>query len=63
MDKIRNMIDAIEEEDFASARKALTTTLAEYMAGKRYLANSDLFGEEYGNPNDEEQKIKYSVGG
>lgn len=63
MNSLRNMIDALEEDDFESAREALTTTLAEYMAGKRYLSNSDIFGDEYDNPNDDEQKIKYSVGG
>ena len=63
MDAIRAMIDAIEAEDFSKARETLTTTLAEYMTGKRYLNDSDLFGSDYSDPNDDEQKIKYSVGG
>jgi len=58
MSKIRDMIDAIEEDDFSGARIALKSTLAEYMAGKKYLSNEEVFGDRYTNPNKEEQQLK-----
>lgn len=58
MSNIRDMINAIENEDFDCARNTLKASLAEYMAGKQYVSNNDVFGDSYNNPNDEEQKLK-----
>lgn len=58
MSKIRDMIDAIESDNFDEAREALKTTLAEYMAGKKYLSNKEVFGGGNINPNEEEQQLK-----
>jgi len=58
MSNIRKMVDAIEGEDFDGAREALKTSLAEYMAGKKYLSNEEVFGGTYKNPNDEEAELK-----
>jgi len=58
MSNIRKMVDAIESEDFDGAREALKTSLAEYMAGKKYLSNEEVFGSAYKNPNDEEAELK-----
>lgn len=58
MSKIRDMIDAIGDENFDGAREALKTSLAEYMAGKKYLSNKEVFGDGSINPNDEEQQLK-----
>ena len=58
MSNLRKMIDAIESEDFENARCMLKTSLAEYMSGKRYLSNEDIFGDRYKNPNTEQQELK-----
>ncbi len=58
MSNIRDMVDAISSDNFDGARGALKASLAEYMAGKKYLSNEDVFGSEYTNPNKEEQEIK-----
>jgi DNA-directed RNA polymerase subunit RPC12/RpoP len=58
MSNVRNMIDAISDDNFDGARSALKASLAEYMAGKKYVSNEDIFGSDYTNPNDEEQDIK-----
>jgi predicted Zn-ribbon and HTH transcriptional regulator len=58
MSNIRTMIDAIAEENFNGAKGALKASLAEYMAGKKYVSNKDIFGDKYENPNDEEQDLK-----
>ncbi len=55
---LRDMIDAIAGDDFDGARASLKSSLAEYMAGKRYISNRDVFGDRYNNPNDDEQTIK-----
>jgi len=59
MDDIRKMVDAISSDDFDTAREALKVTLAEYLAGKRYLSNKDVYGNEYSDPNDD---IEYHRG-
>lgn len=61
MTSIKDMINSINDEDFDKARSALKTTLADYLAGKRYLSNKDIFGDEYTNPNEEEQQMKVEV--
>jgi len=58
MSNVRNMIDAIADENFDGAKGALKASLAEYMAGKKYVSNKDLFGDAYKNPNEEEQNLK-----
>ena len=58
MSKIRDMIDSIADENFDGAKSALKATLAEYMAGRKFLSNRDLYGKDYTNPNEEEQSIK-----
>lgn len=58
MSNIRNMIDAISAENFDGARGALKASLAEYMAGRKYVSNEEVFGDDYTNPNDEEQELK-----
>ena len=58
MSKIRDMIDLIADENFDGAKSALKATLAEYMAGRKFLSNRDLYGKDYTNPNEEEQSIK-----
>lgn len=58
MSKVRDMIDAIAVEDFDGARGALKASLAEYMAGREYVSNKDVFGNSYMNPNEEEQQLK-----
>jgi hypothetical protein len=47
MSKVREMIEAIACDDFDSARTALKATLADYMAGKVYVSNADLYGPDY----------------
>lgn len=58
MSDVRKMIEAIALDDFDGARDALKITLADYMAGRTYVSNSDLFGEDYTddykNPNVED---------
>jgi len=54
MSNIRNMVDAIHGEDFKGAKGALKASLAEYIAGKKYLSNEEVFGKDYKNPNNEE---------
>ena len=61
MTSIKDMIDAIEVENFDVARSALTATLSDYIAGKKYVSNKDIFGEDYVDPNKEEQEIKAGV--
>jgi len=58
MCSLRDMVDAIAVDDFNAARVSLKTSLAEYMAGKRYVSNKDVFGDRYNDPNEEEQSIK-----
>lgn len=55
---LRDMIDAIADDDFNVARSSLKNSLAEYMAGKRYVSNKDVFGDRYSNPNEDEQTTK-----
>lgn len=57
MSNIRDMVDAIASEDFNVAKGALKATLAEYMAGKKYLSNKEVFGHDYENPNEEEKEF------
>lgn len=59
MTSVREMIEAISNDDFDAARETLKTTVAEYLAGKRYLSNADVFGDEYTNPNDD---VEYHKG-
>jgi len=56
------MIDAISGEDFTQARDALKASLAEYMAGKKYLSNEEVFGDSYKNPNKQEKEIESTKG-
>lgn len=58
MSNLRKMIDAISGENFVEARGALKASLAEYMTGKRYVSNKDIYGDAYSNPNEEEQDLK-----
>ena len=58
MSSVRDMINAIAVEDFDAAKASLKTSLAEYMAGTKYVSNKDVFGDKYENPNEEEQKAK-----
>ena len=58
MTSIKDMINHIEVDNFDEARSALKATLSDYLAGKKYLSNKELFGDDYINPNKEEQKIK-----
>jgi len=58
MSKLRGMIDAIAADNFDMARESLKASLAEYMSGKKYVSNEEVFGLKYKNPNDEEQKQK-----
>ena len=58
MSKIRDMIDSIADENFDGAKSALKASLAEYMAGRKFLSNRDLYGKDYTIPNEEEQSIK-----
>lgn len=58
MSKLREMIDAIEVDNFDCARSALKASLAEYMAGRAYISNEEIFGKSYKNPNKEEQELK-----
>lgn len=58
MSNVRNMIDAIASENFGEARCALSASLAEYMAGKKYVSNKEIYGSAYKNPNDEEHEMK-----
>ena len=61
MTSIKNMIDALEVENFDVARSALKATLSDYMAGKKYVSNKEVFGDDYVNPNKEEQDLKSEV--
>lgn len=58
MSDVRKMIEAIAIDDFDGAREALKVTLADYMTGRAFVSNSDLFGKEYNddykNPNVED---------
>jgi hypothetical protein len=58
MTSITQMIDALNAENFEEARSALKATLSDYLAGKRYVSNKDIFGKDYVNPNEEEAKLK-----
>ena len=53
MSKLRDMVDAISNDNFDSARSSLKASLASYMSGKKYLSNEEVFGSEYVNPNNE----------
>lgn len=59
MCKVRDMIDALAADDFDGARVALKASLADYMSGRAYVSNSDLFGkdykDDYANPNVEDE--------
>lgn len=59
MSAVRRMIDAIAVDNFDGAREALKASLADYMAGRAYVSNSDLFGQgykdDYANPNIEDE--------
>jgi hypothetical protein len=59
MTVIRNMIDALADDDFSGAREALKTTLAQYISGTNYVSNADIFGNRYHNPNDESDLLDY----
>ena len=61
MSTIRKMIDAISCDDFNGARDTLKASLAEYISGKRYLSNEEVFGSKYKNPNKEEQELKDEI--
>lgn len=63
MNNIKDMIDSINEENFDKAREALKTTLSDYLAGKKFLSNKEVFGDDYTNPNEEEQKLKSELEG
>lgn len=61
MSDVRKIIEAIALDDFDGARDALKTTLADYIAGRAFVSNSDLFGkdyiDDYKNPNVEDDLI------
>jgi len=61
MTSIKNMIDALDVENFDVARSALKATLSDYIAGKKYVSNKEIFGDDYVNPNEEEQELKAEV--
>lgn len=61
MTSIKNMIDALDVENFDVARSALKATLSDYIAGKKYVSNKEIFGDDYVNPNEEEQELKADV--
>jgi len=61
MTSIKNMIDALDVENFDAARSALKATLSDYIAGKKYVSNKEIFGDDYVNPNEEEQELKAEV--
>lgn len=63
MADIRTMINCISNDDFNGARDALKVSLAEYMAGKKYLSNAEVYGISYSNPNKEEQELKSEMSG
>lgn len=63
MSNIRDMVDAISSDNFDEARCALKASLAEYMAGKKYLSNEEVFGSQYSNPNTDEQEMKDELEG
>ncbi len=58
MADIRTMINCISSDDFNGAREALKVSLAEYMAGKKYLSNAEMYGLNYSNPNKDEQELQ-----
>lgn len=58
MADIRTMINCISNDDFNGAREALKVSLAEYMAGKKYLSNAEMYGIAYPNPNKEAEELK-----
>lgn len=58
MADIRTMINCISNDNFDGAREALKVSLAEYMAGKKYLSNAEMYGIDYKNPNIEEKELK-----
>ena len=64
MSNVRQMIEAIFKEDFDGAREALKVSLADYMAGRAYVSNSDLFGadykDDYTNPNVEDELKQFA---
>lgn len=68
MSDVRKMIEAIALDDYAGAREALKTTLADYMTGRTYVSNSDLYGkdyiDDYKNPNVEDDlRIQAALSG
>ena len=62
-DVIKNMINCISDEDYNGAREMLKITLADYISGKQYLSNKEIFGSDYDNPNEEEQSLKNEIEG
>ena len=64
MSNVRQMIEAIFNEDFNGAREALKVSLADYMSGRAYVSNSDLFGadykDDYTNPNVEDELKQFA---
>lgn len=61
MTSITKMIDALNAENFEEARSALKATLTDALAGKKYVSNKEIFGDDYVNPNEEEAKLKAEV--
>ena len=65
MSNVRKMIEAIFNEDFDGARDALKVSLADYMAGRAYVSNSDLFGadykDDYANPHIEDELKQFAA--
>ena len=65
MSNVRQMIDAIFNEDFDGAREALKVSLADYMSGRAYVSNSDLFGadykDDYTNPSVEDELKQFAA--
>lgn len=65
MSNVRQMIEAIFNEDFDGAREALKVSLADYMSGRAYVSNSDLFGpgykDDYTNPNVEDELKQFAA--
>ena len=61
MTSIKDMIDALDVENFDVARSALKATLSDYIAGKKYVSNKEIFGDDYVNPNEEEIALKAEV--
>jgi len=43
--ELRKMIDNIVDDSFDEAREHLKVVLAQYLAGKRFVTNKEIFGD------------------